>query len=325
MICQFCGKQVDDNAGICRYCGSKLVPTSKAAEPVNTAAGSNDMTIAMPKVKKSASALKGFESSRAVCETENKRQDSAASSGVSYESLRQNYSSKAAPKRASNQKRQYYRYNPDAKQTRRRTNNNSRIADRKAAPRYNGYANQPPRARKHAVLRWIGKTLLLAVIGIIIGIIIYLATVNVTNWFKSMGDRGGSSSSVTETAPESKTNSVNNESSSKQKEAEKSESKNSDTNSTTEKKNSSSDGSEGSGTEKKNNTTDESSSETKKNNDEEVGSSNRDSESASDNTSNKNNSETSGGSSAEESKSDEGGSGTQESSSQSDGGESLED
>lgn len=264
MICQFCGKQVDDNVGICKFCGSKLVPNTridKTAKSVqsysrqinsevdySSAGSDSDMTIAMPKVKET-STPKGFEGSRAVRETENNRYDLS-------EGARQGY--KTAPKRVNNQKRQYYRYNPDEKQVQYRGKKNNRVTDRKKAPKYNSYGNQEKNFKKRgSLLKWVIKAVLLAVVGIIIGILIYLGTTNATNWFNSIGDRDGSSSSVSAPASDKKSNS-NNENTSLEKNNTETSSDNTknNNNSTSDKK---SESSESSGSDKKSNSTDSSS------------------------------------------------------------------
>ena len=169
MICQFCGKQVDDNAVICRYCGSRLVNNIKPKG--GSSVDDSDMTVVMPRAKSSSSA-RGFESSRAV--RDNSR--NTESRRIPEENAARN-----------REKRQYYRYNPDAKHMPQRQKQQPQNRDdRKTAPRYNG--GMPRQPKKHGVGKWVFKTLGIAVIGIVIGMLIYLGTVGVSNWFKSVGN-----------------------------------------------------------------------------------------------------------------------------------------
>lgn len=171
MICQFCGKQVDDNAVICRYCGSRLVNNIKPKG--GSSVDYSDMTVVMPRAKSSMPAP-GFESSRAV--RDNSR--NTESRRIPEENAARN-----------REKRQYYRYNPDAKHMPQRQKQQPQNRDdRKTAPRYNGGVSRQPRQKKHGAGKWLFKTLGLAIVGIVIGMLIYLGTVGVSNWFKSVGN-----------------------------------------------------------------------------------------------------------------------------------------
>lgn len=178
MICQFCGKQVGDNEKICRYCGSNLeMPASGAAEPKGSAYNS-DETIVMPSRTKPVrkSAPPGFENSRAV-------QRSA------------NADVKRPSEHRTEQKRQYYRYNPNA-ETNRRAERRPSSADRKRAPRYSKASKG-----NHSVLKWAGKIILLAIVGIAAGILIYLGVNGITNAVKSIGNHENAPASVSTPAP----------------------------------------------------------------------------------------------------------------------------
>lgn len=170
MVCQFCGKQVSENDKICKYCGSKLAsaPMSGPAEQMED----SGMTTVMPSLRDSAPSRKasGFESSRAV-------QQSVSSSHRSKE-------------RRTEAKRQYYRYNPNVENGRNRGNRRNVQPDRRSAPRYVKYPHE-----KRGLLKWVGKFIVLAVVGIAVGILIYLAATGVTNAVKSIGNHAPSSAS----------------------------------------------------------------------------------------------------------------------------------
>lgn len=196
MICQFCGKQVGDNDKICKYCGSSLVrpaannnydvkhdnnvknietsetetykPVQSAGRtnrrPVNTNLENNaDMTVAIPKIDGRGS---GFENSRAAEET--------GISGNEYQGGRNRRQSQPV-------KKQYYRYNPDQK-----TKKNTRRQDQQfyADNNYEGKRVKKPSAKRHPG-KFIIKVAGLAIIGFIIGLLIYIVSVNASNWFKT--------------------------------------------------------------------------------------------------------------------------------------------
>lgn len=170
MICQFCGKQVSENDKVCKYCGSKLTaaPTRSLAEQMDD----GGMTTVMPSIKESASVRKspGFEGSRAIQQ--------------SVSSPHRSQGSRTEPKR------QYYRYNPNAENGRTHGGRRSAQSDRRSAPRY----VKPPR-EKRGLLKWVGKFAVLAVVGIAVGILIYLGAAGVTNAVKSIGNHAPSSAS----------------------------------------------------------------------------------------------------------------------------------
>ena len=188
MICQFCGKQVGDNDKICKYCGSSLVrpavnnnydvkhdnnvknietsetetykPVQSAGRtnrrPVNTNLENNaDMTVAIPKIDGRGS---GFENSRAAEET--------GISGNEYQGGRNRRQSQPV-------KKQYYRYNPDQK-----TKKNTRRQDQQfyADNNYEGKRVKKPSAKRHPG-KFIIKVAGLAIIGFIIGLLIYIVSV----------------------------------------------------------------------------------------------------------------------------------------------------
>lgn len=178
MICQFCGKQVGDNEKICRYCGSNLkMPASGVVEPKGSTY-SSDETIVMPSRTKPVrkNMPTGFENSRAV-------QRSA------------NTDVKRPSEHRTEQKRQYYRYNPNA-ETNRRAGRRPSPADKKRAPRY----SKAPKGN-HSVLKWVGKIILLAIVGIAVGILIYLGVNGITNAVKSIGNHENAPASVSTPAP----------------------------------------------------------------------------------------------------------------------------
>ncbi len=330
MICQFCGKQVDDNAAICRFCGSSLksksAVSSKGYDTGRAAVSSDsDMTIAMPSIKdKNTSVPKGFEGSRAVRDTENFRRSTAGNLNRSQ----QNNNTQSIPKRMpNNQKRQYYRYNPDAKQPQRKSVRNNRVSDRNTASQYSDYGNQKWKAKKHGLLKWVIKAALLALIGIIIGILIYIGTTSATNWFKSLGGKSDSPS-VSAPASENKTDSKNNDSSTKKNESKDptDDVKNKKSNSvdSSSDKNSTSNSND---SEKKNNSGESSSSEKENRNkdEEKVNNSSEVSENSSNSSSENSNKDNSSSETSESERDSDDGSGESDSDSQSSSDDELED
>lgn len=197
MICQFCGKQVGDNDKICKYCGSSLTHTAlndrhdlkhdnnaKNTEMSETetyravqnsgrtnrrSANTNlennaDMTVAIPKIDSRGS---GFENSRAVAEE-------AGNPSNAYQGDRGRRPSQPV-------KKQYYRYNPDqkTKKTARR-----QVQEFYAANNYDSKRVKKPSAKKHPG-KFIIKVAGLAIIGFVIGLLIYIVSVNASNWFKT--------------------------------------------------------------------------------------------------------------------------------------------
>lgn len=196
MICQFCGKQVGDNDKICKYCGSSLVrpavnnnhdvkrdnnvkniETSETEtyrsvqnagrtnrKPANTNFENNaDMTVAIPKIDGRGS---GFENSRAAEED--------GIPGNVYQGGR----NRRQPQPV---KKQYYRYNPDQK-----TKKNTHRQEQQfyADNNYEGKRVKQPSAKRHPG-KFIIKVAGLAIIGFIIGLLIYIVSANASNWFKT--------------------------------------------------------------------------------------------------------------------------------------------
>lgn len=197
MICQFCGKQVGDNDKICKYCGSSLVrpavnnnhdvkrdnnvknietsetetyrPVQNAGRtnrrPANTNFENNaDMTVAIPKIDGRGS---GFENSRAVAE-EDGIPGNVHQGGRNRRQLQP-------------VKKQYYRYNPDQK-----TKKNTHRQEQKfyADNNYEGKRVKKLSAKRHPG-KFIFKVAGLAIIGFIIGLLIYIVSANASNWFKT--------------------------------------------------------------------------------------------------------------------------------------------
>lgn len=198
MICQFCGKQVGDNDKICKYCGSSLIhaavnnnrnnkynnsniTNNKISEtetyrpvqnsgrqnrrPVNTNLENNaDMTVAIPKIDSRGI---GFDNSRAVAEEV-----------VNHDNEHQGERVRRPPQPV---KKQYYRYNPDQK-----TKKTARRQGQEfyAANNYDSKRVKKPSAKKH-LGKFIVKVAGFAIIGFVIGLLIYIVSVNASNWFKT--------------------------------------------------------------------------------------------------------------------------------------------
>lgn len=196
MICQFCGKQVGDNDKICKYCGSSLVRSAvnnnhdvkrdnnvknietsetETYRPVQNAGRTNrkpsntnfennaDMTVAIPKIDGRGS---GFENIRAAEED--------GIPGNVYQGGR----NRRQPQPV---KKQYYRYNPDQK-----TKKNTHRQEQQfyADNNYEGKRVKKPSAIRHPG-KFIIKVAGLAIIGFIIGLLIYIVSANASNWFKT--------------------------------------------------------------------------------------------------------------------------------------------
>lgn len=231
MICQFCGKQVGDNDKICKYCGSNLKAMSAHTKSTQAQMRDSDMTVAMPTAETTKSVQRGFESSRAVQRSAEGADGTHMRSGARPQAGRQN-----------EYKRQYYRYNPNAENGQRRGGNTPRSTARSGVPKY---TRRP--GGGHGVLKWIGKIILLAIVGISVGILIYLGTTSVSNMIKSIGNHGAPAS-VSTPVPnntDTKSNAESSAASTKNSDTEtKSDSGEKAADSSNEKKNSSSNKSE---------------------------------------------------------------------------------
>lgn len=172
MICQFCGKQVSDNDTICKYCGSNLTMLSHGAVSRHVGEEANDETIVIPSQSRPAS----------------RRASSGAES--SYAVRRPMDDPRRVRERRPEPKKEYYRYNPNG--DRRNVSRRRAANDRKAAPHY----SKNPHG-KQSVLKWIGKIILLAIVGISVGMLIYLGVNGITNFVKSIGNHDKAPASVT--------------------------------------------------------------------------------------------------------------------------------
>ncbi len=166
MNCEFCGKPVEDNESRCRYCGSVLVnqktENQKTIEQTQYIKGSDVRRSARRRASEISESSEstsdntgvyprtddGFENSKRIRDEVNSRHNAAPT------------------------KRQYYRYNPN--EMPRKNNVRRRRSSKSDYPK--------PAHRKLKIGRTIGRLILLAVLGFVIGIAVYAVTINVTGW-----------------------------------------------------------------------------------------------------------------------------------------------
>lgn len=215
MICQFCGKRVKDNEIICPYCKGDL---TRKIDRNNTESHYNENKY---EVDYQSDSMMNNSSTRAqgyYSRTDNTDSDMTTimpnlDEGNTYQTQKLMQDIPKSVRSGNAAKREYYRYNPESRrrQSQSSTRNNHR--------QHTGTAENmnevriKTRKKRRGIIKWFIKFILLALLGIIIGMAGYAVSVSASNWFKSIKNPVESISDTFNSSDKSKDSNLSSDSS----------------------------------------------------------------------------------------------------------------
>lgn len=186
MICQFCGKRIKDDEIQCPYCKGDLTQVSQRNKSVNEYSQNKYKRDYQSGSRINNNINRNSEYNSRNEDMTNNDMTTVIPSINDNNSYRPDNLDAEIPRNrnaSSGTKREYYRYNPDSKHKQTRSSN-SRVNNR-AENYINQDRTRTPR-KKRGFAKGIIKFILLALLGIIIGISVYAITSRASSWFKNM-------------------------------------------------------------------------------------------------------------------------------------------